>query len=104
LSPIFVPSRRVLAGLVATLLLAGWLALALAVPRPDEVAGFVNEFLNALKAIFRVQDGRAVTSRHVPINVRSEEVIRAFGGEGVYRIPIRGLARRGRQRAGGEGG
>jgi hypothetical protein len=47
----------VLTGLVATLLLAGWLAPALAVPRPDEVTEFVNEFLNALKAIFRVQDG-----------------------------------------------
>jgi len=40
--------------LVATLLLAGWLAPALAVPRLDEVTEFVNEFLNALKAIFRV--------------------------------------------------
>ena len=59
--------------MVATLLLAGWLALALAVPRPDEVAEFINEPLNTLKAIFRVQDGRAVTSTYVPINVRSEE-------------------------------
>lgn len=40
----------------------------------------MNEFLNALKAIFRVQDGRAVTSTYVPINVRSEEVIKAFSG------------------------
>jgi len=66
--------------LVATLLLAGWLAPALAVPRPDEETEFVREFLNALMAIFRVQDGRAVTSDHVEINVRGEEVIRAFGG------------------------